>query len=243
MKRIKCSTGIALCRKFEDGIVRVLMINKRYTYAFYDFVNGHYNDASDRAIIELFNHMTIDEKLDINSMNFAQMWYRVWLHNRVAYHNAAMARWNELVSGDNGERLKRLMRRSVFCAPSRIWEIPKGRKKYSGERDMDCAIREFYEETGIPRGMYHITDGTYNMSYIESGVQYEIRYFIAITSRIIDHKINSSSMTQLGELCDMQWVSAADMAAYVSRDVAGHRRALRFARKHLKMVGVNRSMF
>jgi 8-oxo-dGTP pyrophosphatase MutT (NUDIX family) len=129
--------------------------------------------------------------------------------------------------------MKRLMRQSTECAPSRVWEIPKGRKKHSGEHDMDCAIREFYEETGIPRNKYHITHGTYNVSYLENGIRYDVTYFIAITSRVITHKISASSMIQLDELCDMKWVSGADMPAYISRDVAGHRRVIHYAKRQL----------
>jgi 8-oxo-dGTP pyrophosphatase MutT (NUDIX family) len=37
------------------------------------------------------------------------------------------------------------------------WEFPKGRKNYQ-ERDIDCALREFEEETGISKENINIIE-------------------------------------------------------------------------------------
>jgi 8-oxo-dGTP pyrophosphatase MutT (NUDIX family) len=229
--RTRYSMGIALCMRCEDGIVRVLLVNRRYTYAFYAFVCGHYNEHSDVAIIGLFDKMTVDEKVSIMSMNFAQIWYSIWL-NQCQPGSYIMARnkFNESIVGDGGIRLRSLMRRSRTNA-DRVWEIPKGHKKHQTECDMDCAIRELYEETGIPRSAYRITNGTYNITFEEEGVRYRVTYFIAIALRRIIQRINASAIDQISEICNMCWVSASDMATYAPRDVPGHRRIVRFARK------------
>ena len=228
------STGIALCKRDSDGIVRLLMISRRITYAFHAFVSGQYNDRSDARIIELFNKMTLDEKLDVLSLNFSQLWYRLWLGQSMnGNYTNVRNKFNDKMVGDNGERLRNLMRKSTTSA-KRIWEIPKGHKKYSGECDMDCAIREFYEETGIPRSAYRITNGNYVISFTEEGITYHITYFIALANRDIVFRLGASALVQVSEVCDISWVSAAEMEAYAPRDIPGHKRVISYVRKLLK---------
>lgn len=234
MSSTRYSSGIALCKRGHDGIVRLLMINRRYTYAFYAFVCGRYNEHNDNEIIALLDRMTIDEKVDILSLNFQQLWYRIWLGNsQTNMFLTARNIFNERLVGDGGARIRSLVRRSHAYAP-RIWEIPKGRKKYAGECEMDCAIREFYEETGIPRSAYHITSGTFRLVFAEDGVRYDITYFIAVTARDVIQRINSSSLEQVSEICDMRWVAASEMNVFASRDVAGHRRIIHYAKQILR---------
>lgn len=231
----KTSHGIALCKRGADGIVRLLMINKRYTYAFFAFACGRYNENNNDELVALFDKMTIDEKIDILSMNFQQVWYRVWLGYLASSNMFILSRnkYNEYIVADGGAHLKMLMRRSRRYA-ARIWEIPKGRKKNIGEGELDCAIREFYEETGIPRNAYHITDGTYKLVFTEEGVRYDITYYIALTTRDIVQRINSASLEQVGEICDMRWISGAEIGFYATRDPSGHRRIIHYAKARLR---------
>jgi len=232
--RTRYSSGIALCKRGDDGIVRLLMINRRYTYPFYMFVCGHYNERNDDEIIALLDRMTVDEKVDILSLNFQQLWYRIWLGTyQPNVYLAARNKYNERLVGDGGERIKSLVRRSRKYA-SRLWEIPKGRKKHANECEMDCAIREFYEETGIPRSAYHLTPGIFRLVFAEDSAKYDITYFIAITARAVIQRINSAALEQVSEICDMRWVPASDMEVYAVRDIPGHRRVIHYAKNMLR---------
>jgi 8-oxo-dGTP pyrophosphatase MutT (NUDIX family) len=237
MSQTRYSNGIALCRKGTDGIVRLLMIHRRYTYAFFSFVCGRYSSRNDSAIIALLDEMTVDEKLDILSMNFSQMWYRIWLdHVGMPTMFARMRnKFTELIRADQGAKLRTLVRRSTLYASSPLWEIPKGRKKYPNEHNIDCAIREFYEETGIPRNDYRLTSGIFVMTFTEERTRYVITYYIAVSTRDISQRLGASSLTRLSELNGMRWVSAAEMPVYAPRDIAGHQRVIHFAKRRLKL--------
>lgn len=232
---LRVSHGIALCKRGTDGIVRVLMINKRFTYAFFAFVNHKFNMHDDNAIVELFNQMTLDEKLDVLSLNFTQLWYRIWLGqcSSSAFYDANH-KFHDHFLIDNGARIRRLMRRSRTLCANRVWEIPKGRKKNMRECGIDCAIREFYEETGIPRSAYHITRGTHELDFTEDGVHYHVTYYIAITLRDARQRIDISSPMQVGEICNMQWVSSAELDVYAPRDIPGYRRIIKFAKHTMR---------
>ncbi len=78
----KRSFGIACCRyNSAAGTPRyeVLMMRKRYTYAFFSFVFGKYKKNDDVTILALLNDMTNQEKLDILSRRFDYLWWRIWL--------------------------------------------------------------------------------------------------------------------------------------------------------------------
>src|SRR3989344_1481815 len=77
----KISIGIACCR-INGNIPEILLICKRCTYYYVEFVHGRYRDDiinNNSQLINLFNGMTVEEKIDILSLNFSQIWYRVWL--------------------------------------------------------------------------------------------------------------------------------------------------------------------
>lgn len=232
--RARYSSGIALCKRGSDGIVRLLLVQKRYTYAFFAFVYHKCNMRDDDAVIALLDRMTIEEKLDILSLDFQRMWWRVWLgRGTSAQFLNAHRRFRETFTGDHGARIQSLVRRSTVCA-LRLWEMPKGRKKNANEREMDCAIREFYEETGIPRSAYHITRGTHEIDFTEDGIHYHVKYFIAITTRDIHQRITTAKREQVSEICDIHWATGAEMEAYAPRDVPGHRSIIRYAKRALR---------
>jgi 8-oxo-dGTP pyrophosphatase MutT (NUDIX family) len=61
------------------------------------------------------------------------------------------------------------------------WEFPKGRRDYK-ERDLDCALREFEEETGISKSNLHIIENILPFEEVYTGSNnkyYKHKYFLA----------------------------------------------------------------
>lgn len=66
--------------------------------------------------------------------------------------------------------------------PETEWEFPKGRRNFPKERDIDCALREFEEETGIRRGALHVVENltAYDETFIGTNQKsYKHKYFLA----------------------------------------------------------------
>src|SRR3989344_6225464 len=74
----KKSIGIA-CVRFVNGSFELILVKKRYTYAFVDFVNGKYSIKNQKQMANLFNNMTTAEKIDILRFDFDILWARIWL--------------------------------------------------------------------------------------------------------------------------------------------------------------------
>lgn len=79
-KNIKYSYGIACCHYDKHSSEwKILLVKKRYTHCFVAFVFGQYSKKDDTRLKYLFNNMTHQEKIDILSMRFDYLWYKIWL--------------------------------------------------------------------------------------------------------------------------------------------------------------------
>ena len=184
----KTSFGIILCRVNRvTGRPEVLLVRKRFTYAFADFVHGKYarGRAGQRSgVAALLSRMTTEELLDVWSLRFSQMWYRTWLlgDNRDLY-NKKFAKFQAIfMRDDGGADLQRLVR-ATRTRGALLWEVPKGRRAGPWETDTACAVRELQEETGVEKKDYRILPGVRRTcTFSDGGTRYTLVYFIAIAT-------------------------------------------------------------
>ena len=234
--RDKISLGVACCR-FNGKVPEILLVCKRYTYAYNLFTHGKYNSGNNAELITLFNGMTVEEKIDIKSLNFVQIWYRIWLDNtsRSANYFLAKNKFESTFVIDGGVRLKKLLAKSTHA--NKIWEIPKGRKSNKTEPDIHCAIREFYEETGILKKNYKLFPSAKKVySYVDDGTRYTNIYYLAFTKYNIEPRIDFGMQDQLDEICDIRWM---DISAVRFIDDTGRlekfiKPIFNFMKKHAK---------
>ena len=194
----KTSIGIILCRKNEtSGRPEVLLVHKRYTYAFAEFVHGRYargrpgSGAALRCVSALFDNMTTEELLDVWSLNFEQMWFRIWLsHSNRDLYNKKYAKFQStFMRDDGGDALRRNLKEARGHG-TLLWEVPKGRRINAREADVLCAVRELQEETSIKKNEYRILPGVKRReSYVSAGTRYVCAYYIALAN---PHLANST---------------------------------------------------
>lgn len=230
MKQNKHSFGIALVR-FSNRMPELLMIKKRYTYQFADFVMGNYKNSDDE-LQEMFCGMTFQEKLDILYCNFNLVWYRMWLfwpldspnfdrccssigitnskEMKTRYYSCKL-KYESVMK--NVARIRNLINKSSNA--DLIWEIPKGRKN-DMETNADAAIREFTEETLVPLSkiwiMWHLAPLV--ESFSDHGVNYTNTFYIAI--QFEKHKstkpaFNAIQTSEKAEVEDIRWMNLNDV--------------------------------
>ena len=93
-----------------------------------------------------------------------------------------------------------------WCEPE--WGFPKG-KRNPGERDLDCAIREFTEETGYSLNDIHLIENVlpYEEIFVGSNNKlYKQKYYLAFNSNNID----ILDKYQRSEVSKIQWLSLDD---------------------------------
>ncbi|MHB2027929.1 MAG: NUDIX domain-containing protein [Acidimicrobiales bacterium] len=196
----KYSYGIICFRTNETSHkLEVLLIQKHNTYAFMDFVYGKYNTLQD--VRELLNKMTIDEKMVLMSGNFVLIWYMVWTNvHKNKHFYVAKAKFENMFG--NNKKLSGLINgtRNGY----KIYEPPKG-QTMAEENSLNCAIREFGEETCIQKHNYKIIDfNEHWYVFTDGGIQYNNGYYIAYMDQCTEPIIKITN--EIREVSDIVWM-------------------------------------
>ena len=205
----KISFGIILVRiNPETFRSEAVLVRGRYSYEYAEFIHGNYPDKL--AACELLDAMSIEERLDIYSLNFNQMWYRVWLTSgrRELYNKKFAKFWATWLRHDCGEYLRQLIRSSrSHSGGKNRWEFPKGRRSSFHEPALSCAIREFEEETGIPKQDYLVLpEYKHRISFAHMGIHYNYIYYVAVARRALEPHINLRTLDQVSEISEVRWM-------------------------------------
>ena len=164
---------------------KVVLVQRRNTIGLIEFIRGKYDVNKPDYIIKLFNMMTFDEKRMFREYDsFDMLRTIIGLKREFNYrgeYNDAKTKYNTLRDDPRGNQINALLDKSYTKWDSPEWGAPKGRRS-NKEYDIDCAIREFVEETGIK---YKNINVYRNIKPLEevykgiNGVVYKHTYFIA----------------------------------------------------------------
>lgn len=136
-----------------DEYIKFLLVKRRNSLNYIDFIRGKYDINNLNSIVSMAKLMSKDEIELLKKHNFNKLWYDLWLKN--AYKKKYLYEMNK--SKDKFNYLKSINFFDNLNSEyvSTEWEIPKGGKKYN-ESNIDCAIREFEEETSLNQNNYKI---------------------------------------------------------------------------------------
>jgi len=150
------SVGIIAFHKMPQGEYRFLMICRKHTLGYMDFMRGKYSINNKEYIMGLLHVMTNHEKRRILDNDFHTLWKDIWCDTSAYYkpeETSSSKKYDELTRGiitpTETYHLKGMVEESLrrtFWEEAE-WGFPKGRRNYN-ENDLDCALREFSEETG-----------------------------------------------------------------------------------------------
>jgi 8-oxo-dGTP pyrophosphatase MutT (NUDIX family) len=122
---------------------------------------------------------------------------------------------------DNGIKLRNILSQSNDAEI--LWEMPKGGKHtakngqpFVQETNIDCAMREFYEETSITSDRYKILYDVQPLidSFIDNDTIYKTVYYTAVLqigSENLMPKIDFKNFDQITEIQQIRWASLADI--------------------------------
>lgn len=197
--------------------IEFLMIQRKDTLGYIEFMRGKYNIINTEYIQSLFNQMTNLELDRIESTDFESLWNSLW-DNQISrqykqeYENA-LEKYDLLKSGGTEEiptkTLAEYIRDSSREWSTPEWGFPKGRRSLR-ESEITCALREFGEETGLCESQCVLIK---NLMPLEENflggnrIQYRHRYFLAYCKQSTQVKIDSSNKIMNREISDIKWVS------------------------------------
>ena len=221
------SNGIIVYKEEEgegDSNVHFLMIRRKDTLGFVEFIRGKYPVYNQAYVQRLIDEMTLDEKHRLQTQTFSELWKNVWgdyLNSKYQNEEAVSCdRFNMLKSGIKLNRnggshytLNTLIANSSTQWTEAEWGFPKGRRNYH-EKDIDCALREFSEETGYNQGRLTIIQNIipYEEIFMGSNMKtYKHKYYVAYM-QCPNHKLpsESSPIFQKTEVSKMGWFTYDD---------------------------------
>ena len=180
------SYGVIVFKLNKNNILNYLMIRRKNSFGYIDFIKGKYSINNIEQIQNNIDEMSIYEKTILGNEPFDFLWKHLWCENAnlLNYKNEeyiCLKKFdlikNGLMIDNNMVTLKQLLENSTTTWSETEWEFPKGRKNYQ-ERDIDCALREFEEETGISKE---------NIKIIENVLPFEEMY-VGSNHKIYKHK-------------------------------------------------------
>ena len=193
---------------YKDNI-KFLLIKRKHTLGYIDFLRGHYDIYNIEGIIYLFKQMIQEEIDSIAIKDFDKLWGDFWgCKKQTDEYHISKKKFNDLKS--NIDDVLPLNFYTTNVKPiweSSEWGLPKGRRNYL-ETDLICGIREFTEETGLSKDDFTVLSKN---PYVEefvgtNGVDYRHIYYLAYSNKT-DLKIDKSVYSQFYEIGDISWLS------------------------------------
>lgn len=205
------SYGIILY-KMETAKKKYLMICRKHTFGFTSIIRGKYSSSNADQIQVYVDSMTNHEKEIMSTHSFDELWEYMWcgiLSTRKNHDKShAELKFNNIL-----DTILTCIANSPTNWEQAEWEFPKGRMQ-PGETDIQCALREFEEETHISTNNINII---YNICPFEeiyrgsNDKMYQITYFMAQ----LKHEEPNLASFQEEEVSRMEWKDLEECLASI----------------------------
>lgn len=188
--------------------LKMVMVQRKNTMGYVDFLRGRYSDEPlkrKRQLVIFLEEMIPEERYKLLSWSFDDLWDDLWInHNAKCYKNEYTIAKNKF----NMLNIKELLQQTSSKWSYTEWGIPKGRKAMK-EMSIECAKREFEEETGYTSKDYFILDNSITFEEVftgTNGVEYKHVYYIGkMNSEAKESSVDKTNMIQIGEIKDVSW--------------------------------------
>lgn len=187
---------------------KTLLYKRRDSFEYIDFMRGMW--STEEHAIHLLECMNIAERTRVLTHTFEELWEDLWVDHRCRLYTEGFHRAKKRFESIS----------SVFPTISLdgvgnkrpLWGFPKGKKNYSFENSIVCALREFEEETTIskdlvivqsPKPFVELFTGTNNRRYMTQYFLATIDQMIQPTHRELQGRLRSHTISE--EASDVKW--------------------------------------
>lgn len=215
------SYGIGCFRYNNKSGWEICLVERDYTYEFLEFINGDHYGSKDRAI-KAFSRMTNLEKKIIQLRDFDLLWKITWNlppEYQQKTEQLYLSRKKAFYDFVNKYNITELIIASHYCqykfSEEDKWSIPKGRANHSDQNNnLDTALREFKEETGMNDNEFKVLDQDKQFEFILDG-KYRIVYWIAIYKNTMPVVPNNNLLSTFSEVNKIKWWSLNKLKTFL----------------------------
>lgn len=218
--------------KYSCGLIclneqnKILLVRRKNSYAYTSLIRGNYQKEN---IINIINDMTREEAYALINTSFEQLWLSNNQTKYLQYCN------NESTIKIMYQKSLKKYKEFIKLFPNFIyyishndkfisepeWGFPKGTRK-ENETDIECAIREFVEETGIPEKNITILNETPLYEYYigTDHKLYKYVFFVATLKNDVKiFNIDKNNMEQVHEISKIIWSSKNDLHKKIEMNI------------------------
>lgn len=214
------SIGIIAFRFRSNGEPEYLMIQRRDTLGYVDFMRGKYQIYNKDYLLNIINEMTLSEKQKLLNMTFETCWKKLWGRYHTRYQHEKQISKHKYLQLKRGiiidnelYTLEKLIEESSTQWKEPEYGFPKGRRS-NNENDFQTGIREFCEETGYQMDDINIIENISPFYEIFTGSNfksYKHTYYIA-------HIHNNTYLLDNYQRCEVgniKWLSYDECIQYI----------------------------
>jgi 8-oxo-dGTP pyrophosphatase MutT (NUDIX family) len=206
------SYGIIVFRVNEDGILQYLMIRRKDSFGYIDLIRGKYSSYNLEQIQKSVDEMSLTEKERLKTEPFENLWRMLWGDNNgLQYRGEEVASSKKFEIIKNGIQLSNekvtldnIIDNSKTNWDETEWEFPKGRRNFQ-EKDLECALREFEEETGYSSKDITVVENLLPFEELFIGSNhksYKHKYYLACMKNKEDDTLQNF---QRAEVSKLEW--------------------------------------
>ena len=217
------SFGI-ICYKIINNEIKYIMIQRKDSLSFMEFVRGKYNIEDDKYIIKLIEYMTDSEKKLLLTNSFEHIWNYTWCQiNQGTFKHTkeyieSKNKFDIIITDSNIKNILSVKNCNNNNESEQEWGFPKGRKKLR-EADIDCAVREFCEETQLNNNDIEIDKNIIPFQEIFFGtnnILYKHVYYIAkIINDNAEIQLDNTCIEQIREIRSLKWFSNEEVLNHI----------------------------
>lgn len=199
------SYGIIAWRrpKRDRPWIEYLLIQRKDTIGYIDFIRGKYSNQS--MIKNLFEEMTDEERMRLATFDFKKIWQDLW-------NNKSSRIYINEYEKSKSKFEKLNIQGMLNGTPKSKWkdngfEYTKGRKNIN-ETNIECAKREFIEESGYKEHEFVVMERVEEISELffgSNGKRYKHIYYIAMMLTDRDPVVDPNNIIQSGEIRKIGW--------------------------------------
>ncbi len=203
-----------------DNLINYLMIRRKNSLSYVDFMRGKYDIDDYEYVHNTIHLMTEEEQRKLLTLSFDELWKDLWSIEIIQTHsseyeeskskfeklkNGYLIQKNEIYFEMNFEKILNTLL-NTYNEPE--WGFPKGRRNMN-EKNIECAKREFQEETDISPDEYHIL----NVSPLEeiylgsNHIRYKHIYYFSQMTTKKDLYLDMNNEHQKIEIGDIKWMT------------------------------------
>ncbi len=214
-------------KKFDyeslDNHIQYLMICRKNSLSYVDFMRGKYDIDDYEYLHNTIYMMTEKEQQSLLINKFEDLWLDLWScsynMNYSQEYEESKLKFDKLKYGYLIQKnelnfkidFQTIINSKVDQYTEPEWGFPKGRRN-SNEKNIDCAKREFQEETGLKEEDYHIL----NLSPLEelymgsNHIRYKHIYYLGQIQKFTNIEVDTSNQHQLIEIGDIRYLTFKD---------------------------------